>query len=130
MAEAYLKELGGELFIAESAGLEPGKLNANVVTVLAEQGIDISKHNTQSVFDLFRQGKRYSAVITVCDGASAERCPIFPGKVRRIAWSFPDPSSFTGTQDEILEQTRVVSQLIKKQISDFILEASEFSYWL
>src|SRR5450432_1225982 len=88
MAEAFLKKYGSEYFEAESAGLEPGKLNPNVVDAMKQAGIDISNNGTQSVFDLFRKGRLYNAVITVCDEASAESCPIFPGMVRRIAWSF------------------------------------------
>ncbi len=53
MAEAFLKKYGSEHFEVESAGLEPGKLNPNVVEVMKEAGIDISNNGTQSVFDLF-----------------------------------------------------------------------------
>jgi len=130
MAEAFLNTAGGGFFEAESAGLEPGKLNPNVVEVMLETGIDISKNGTQSVFDLFKQGKRYDAVITVCDGASAESCPIFPGIVKRIAWSFPDPSGFTGSKEEILMQTRQVRDEIKEKINEFFNEASELKYWV
>ena len=130
MAEAFLNKLGEGQFIAESAGIEAGKLNPNVVKVMAEIGIDISNNKTQSAFDLFKQGKRYNAVVTVCDAASAERCPIFPGIVKRLAWSFPDPSTFTGTQDEVLEQIRAVRDEIQEQITEFIHEAKQFAYWL
>src|ERR1700740_2897250 len=85
MAEAFLSKYGSEFFEAESAGLEPGELNPNVIEVMKETGIDISKKETKSVFDLFSKGKMYNVVITVCDEASAERCPIFPGFVKRIA---------------------------------------------
>ena len=130
MAEAFLKEFGNEYFEAESAGLEPGTLNPNVVTVMKEEGIDISKKQTQSVFDLIKKGKFYNAVITVCDGASAERCPIFPGMSKRLAWSFTDPSSFSGTTEEILEGTRIVRDEIKAKILEFIEEAKELPYWV
>ena len=130
MAEAFLNKLGGDTFIAESAGLEPGTLNPNVVAVMSEVGIDISGNKTQSVFDLFRQGKRYNAVVTVCDGASAEKCPIFPGIVKRVAWSFPDPSAFSGTQEEVLEMTRAVRDLVQEKVKEFIHDAKEFAYWL
>lgn len=129
MAEAFLNQLGGEAFRAESAGMEPGKLNANVITVMSEAGIDISKNGTKSVFDLFKQGKRYQAVITVCDAASAESCPIFPGVVKRLGWSFADPSSFTGTPENVLEQTRKVREEIKQAILAFIEEAKEIEFW-
>jgi len=130
MAEAFLKKYGSEHFEAESAGLEPGKLNPNVVEVMQEIGIDISKNRTQGVFDLFRQGKLFNAVISVCDGASAERCPVFPGKVKRILWSFVDPSSFTGTHEEILEQTRKVRDEIKEKVLQLISEAPLISFWI
>lgn len=130
MAEAFLKQLGGEYFEAESAGIEPGKLNPNVVKVMAEIGIDISQNDTKDVFELFRKGKPYQAVVTVCDAANAERCPIFPGMVKRLAWSFTDPSQFTGTQEEILEQTRKVRDEIKEKITEFVSEASAIKYWI
>ncbi len=127
MAEAFLNELGQGQLIAESAGLEPGKMNPNVVEVMKEHGIDLSKKATQSVFDLFKTGKKYDAVITVCDGA--ERCPVFPGKTKRIAWTFPDPSTFTGTHEVVLKQTRAVRDSIKEKITEFIHDAQKMEYW-
>jgi arsenate reductase len=130
MAEAFLNKYGADLFEAESAGLEPGTLNPNVVTVMQEVGIDLSGKSTRGVFDLFRLGRRYNAVITVCDKEAAERCPLFPGIVRRIAWSFKDPSTFQGNQEEILQETREVRDEIELVIKDFILQASQVSYWI
>jgi arsenate reductase len=130
MAQAFLQHLGAEFFEAESAGLEPGKLNSNVVEVMKEIGIDISGNPTQGVFDLLQQGKIYNAVVTVCDGASAERCPVFPGISKRIPWSFKDPSQFTGTREEILQQTRIVRDEIKEKVAGFIEEARELKYWI
>jgi arsenate reductase len=129
MAEAFLNHYDGKSLIAESAGLEPGKLNPNVVKVMAEVGIDISHKGTQEVFDLFKKGRLFQAVITVCDEASAEGCPIFPGVVRRMGWSFPDPSSFKGTEEEILENTRKVRDEIKEAVLAFIDEAKHMEYW-
>ncbi|MEI6949901.1 arsenate reductase ArsC [Paraflavisolibacter sp. H34] len=130
MAEAFLNKYGAPHFQAESAGLEPGKLNPNVVEVMKEKGIDISQNITQGVFDLFQKGAHYNAVVTVCDGANSERCPIFPGMMKRIAWSFADPSSFTGTPEEILAQTRVVRDQVEEQVKAFVREASEVAYWI
>jgi arsenate reductase (thioredoxin) len=130
MAEAFLTKYGKGQYIAESAGLEPGTMNPNVVKVMQEVGIDLSQKGTQAVFDLFGKGTYYNAVITVCDAASAERCPIFPGMVKRIAWSFEDPSSLKGTQDEILQHTRKIRDEIEKAVQDFIKESSVVSYWI
>jgi len=120
MAEAFLNTLGGEVFSAESAGLEPGKLNPLVVKSMADAGIDISENKTNDVFEFFKEGKRYNYVITVCDEASGERCPIFPGALKKLHWSFPDPSSFTGTESEKLEKTAEVRNSIKTKIEEFI----------
>ena len=130
MAEAFVKKYGSEYFEAESAGIEPGNLNPNVVEVMKQAGIDISGNGTQSVFDLFRKGRLYNAVITVCDEATAESCPIFPGRVKRIAWSFTDPSTFTGSKEEILEKTAQVRDQIEQKILTFINEAKEIKFWL
>jgi len=71
----------------------------------------------------------FQAVITVCDEASAEGCPIFPGVVRRMGWSFPDPSGFKGTEEEVLENTRMVRDEIKAAVLAFIDEAKHMEYW-
>lgn len=130
MAEAFLKKYGEDLFDVESAGLEPGVINPYVVEVMKEVGIDLSGKDTKDVFDLFRKGRMYNVVVTVCDEASAERCPIFPGVVRRLAWSFPDPSAFKGNRETILEETRQVRDQIEEKIKTFAREAREISYWI
>jgi len=119
MAEELLRKEMGDRIEISSAGLEPGVLNPHVIEVLAEEGIDISQKQTQSVFDLFKQNKTYNFVITVCDETSGERCPIFPGRVQRLHWSFPDPSVFAGSKTEIIEQTKAVRDLIARKIKEF-----------
>ena len=118
--QSFLKQIGGDKFQVESAGLEPGKLNPLVVEVLKEINIDISGNTTKSVFDFFKQGKIFNYVITVCDETSGEKCPLFPGNVTRLHWGFDDPSSFQGTNDEKLEKTRIVRDKIKTRIEQFI----------
>lgn len=122
MAEAFLKKFGGEHFEAESAGLEPGKLNSLAVEVMREKGIDISGNSTKDVFELHRKGNSYDYVITVCDAKNAESCPVFPGKAQKKAWWFDDPSQFKGTQEEKLEQTRLVRDSIQESVINFIKE--------
>ncbi len=119
MAEAFTNLFGKGEIIAESAGLEPGKLNPFVVEVMKEKGIDISNNITKSVFDFYRSGKKYNYVVTVCDGASGEKCPIFPGVNERLHWSFEDPSSFKGSREEILERTRQVRDKIEEKVSEW-----------
>ncbi len=122
MAEAFLNQICGDVFEAQSAGLEPGKLNPLVVEAMREIGIDISGNPTKSVFDTFKSGQMFSYVITVCDEASAERCPIFPGITQRLHWSFPDPSAFQGTPEERLARTREVRDLIQAKVKEWCAE--------
>lgn len=125
MAEAFLNSLAGDKFFAESAGLEAGTINPYVVQVMKEVGIDISQNKTDSVFEFFKQGRLYAYVIAVCDAASAERCPIFPGVCNRLNWSFPNPAEFTGTDEEILASTRKVRDQIKEEVEKFIVSYNQ-----
>lgn len=119
MAAAFLNHLCPGDFIAESAGLEPGELNPLVVEAMAEIGIDISGKIPQSVFELFRMGRLYTHVISVCDAASAERCPVFPGLCERHEWSFPDPSALPGTRAERLEGVRAIRTQIEARVREW-----------
>jgi len=119
MAEALLNEMCGDLFEAESAGLEPGTLNPLAIEAMREIGIDIGGKETRGVLDVIKSGQQFDCVITVCDESSAERCPIFPGGAQRAHWNFPDPSKFRGTWEERLEQTREVRDAIESKIEQF-----------
>jgi arsenate reductase len=119
MAEAFLNALGGGRFEAESAGLEPGRLNPLAVEAMRDVGIDIAGRPTKSVFDLLKRDRRYDYVITVCDETAAERCPLFPGAARRLHWSFADPGRFEGSPAARLAKTIEVRDLIRRQIDAF-----------
>jgi len=120
IAEAFLNRLAGDRFQTKSAGLEPGALNPLAVEVMREEGIDISNNKTKSVFDFYTKGELFEYVITVCDEASAGKCPVFPGNAKRLHWSLPDPSKFAGTYQERLEKTRKVRDQIKSRIEEWI----------
>lgn len=120
MAEAFLKLYGGDFFEVESGGIEPGTLNQLVVEAMQEIGIDISRNRTKSAVDFLRQGKRYHYVITVCDEASAERCPIFPGVVQRLHWGLEDPSTLQGAKEEKLASIREIRDSIKAKVLEFV----------
>ena len=122
MAEALVNHIAGDQFEAESAGLEPGSLNPLAVEAMQEMNIDISQKQTRNVFDLYKRGKMYSYVITVCDEASAERCPIFPGITKRLHWSFPDPSKLEGTHEQKLQETIAIRDQIRNQIEHWLSE--------
>jgi arsenate reductase (thioredoxin) len=122
MAEAFLNRACGDIFEGCSAGLEPGTLNPIVVQAMQEVGLDISGHRTKSTADMLRSGKTFDYVITVCDEASAERCPIFPGITERLHWSFTDPSRFQGTSEDKLAMTRQVRDEIERKVDQWCAE--------
>ena len=112
MAEGFLNALCGEHYEAYSAGVEPTEVNPNVVTVMAEVGIDVSTHRSKSINEF--QGTHFDYVVTVCDHAK-EVCPFFPGDTV-LHHSFEDPSQFTGKDQEVLEKVRRVRDDIKDWI--------------
>ena len=123
MAEAFFNSLGLKNARAESAGLEEGKLNPVAVEAMKETGIDISKNKTKMVYGFIKEGRHFHYIITVCDAASGERCPIFPGNpYKRLHWSFDDPSKFEGTFEEKLEKTRSVRDEIRSIVEEFAEE--------
>ncbi len=123
IAEAFLNSMKIEGVTAESAGIEKGSVNPLVVEIMKEIGIDISGSRSKSVNEMIDAGKTYDYVITVCDQASGERCPVFPGQVyKRLHWSFDDPSKVEGTYDVKLKMIRTIRDEIKAKVEEFSLE--------
>ncbi len=117
MAAALLNRMCGDEFEAESAGTEPSVINPLAIEVMKEMGIDISGKQTRSAFDVYKSGTLFAYAITVCHEAE-DRCPIFPS-AKMLHWYFPDPSTFTGTWEERVDQTRAVRDAIAKKIEEW-----------
>lgn len=117
MAEGFLKHRLGQWHSVESAGLDPKGLNSKAVAVMAEAGIDISFHSSDSVEVFVDQAFDY--VITVCDKAR-ESCPVFPRAITSLHWPFADPAEATGTEDEIVDFFRKVRDQIKEKIESWL----------
>lgn len=118
MAEGLLRSDGGsDLFEVFSAGTHPGRVRPEAVEAMREVGIDISAHRSKSVDEFV--GQQFDYVITVCDNARAN-CPVFPGKVERIHWSFDDPAAATGELETRLAEFRRVRDLIRARLKWFI----------
>lgn len=120
IAEAFANFLGKGKLLAYSAGIEPGILNPYVVKAMKEIGLDISNNKTKGIDTFLKSNHSFDYVITVCDATSGERCPIFPGKVKRLHWEFDDPSAFKGTEEEIMVKVREVRDKIKENVVEFI----------
>ena len=117
MAEGYLRKFGQEEIEVYSAGIETHGLNPLAVKVMAEDGLDISRHTSNHVDEYTNIDFDY--IITVCDHAR-ENCPYIPGKATRFHHNFPDPAKASGSEEEILEEFRKVRDMIMQYISDFI----------
>ena len=117
IAEAYLRKFAQNKAEIFSAGIEAHGLNPNAIITMQEDGIDISKHTSNTIDEYL--GMQFDLVITVCDNAK-ERCPVFPSSAKVFHHNFPDPAKATGTKDEILQQFREVREMIKEYSSKFI----------
>jgi arsenate reductase len=110
MAEAYLRHFGGDKLKVYSAGVETHGLNPKAVEIMAEDGIDISRHTSNHVDEYAEIN--FDLVITVCDHAKS-RCPVFPTKATPIHYNFSDPAKAKGNAEEVKQQFRLVRDEIK-----------------
>jgi len=117
MAEGFLRAMAGDRFEAGSAGTEKTSVNPLAIRVMAERGIDLGGHTSKVYADVASEGWDY--LITVCDDAN-ERCPWVPGSVKRLHWSFPDPSRASGTEEERLAVFRRVRDQIQERLADWL----------
>ena len=119
MAEGFLRALGGDRFMVASAGTVATAVNPLAARVMEEVGVDLRSH-TSKTFDRFL-GEPWDYVITVCDQA-AERCPVFPGRARRIHWSFEDPSAATGSEMDRLAVFHRVRDAIGERLRAWLAD--------
>ncbi len=119
IAHGYLQQFAGNKAKIYSAGVETHGVNPKAISVMKEDGIDISHHTSNNIDEYFNVD--FDFVITVCDNAK-ERCPYFPTKAKKFHYNFPDPAKATGTDEEVLNEFRRVRQLIKDYSQNFINE--------
>lgn len=118
MAEGLLRSFGRGRFEVFSAGTRPSLVRPEARAVMAELGIDLSGHRSKHVREF--DGQTFDYVITVCDNAK-ESCPVFPGSVERLHWSFPDPAANQGEESERLEAFRAVRDGLATTILAFVV---------
>lgn len=118
MAEGWARHLHGDRLQVYSAGIETHGLNPHAVRVMAEAGVDISGHCSQTIAD--HEGVVYDLVITVC-GHADEHCPLFPGQTRKIHHGFDDPPRLAqgaASEEEALDHYRRVRDEIRAFVAD------------
>lgn len=116
MAEGLLRHRAGDCFEVFSAGLAPSYVRPAAITVMNEIGIDISSHVSKSLNEFLDASFDY--VITVCDYVN-ERCPVFPGPVKRIHWSIDDPVVH-GPEEAQLAAFRRARDELQRRIQSFV----------
>jgi arsenate reductase len=117
MAEGFLRHQASDRFEVASAGINPTVVNPLAIAVMREVGIDISGQQSKSAGSML--GEHFPYVITVCDNAN-ERCPIFPGVVKRLHWSLEDPAAATGSEAGQLAVFRRIRDQIGEHVSAFL----------
>lgn len=101
MAEVLLNKLGAERFRAFSAGSRPaGKVNPYTIELLERKGHPVAGLSSKS-WDAFSrpEAPHMDMIITVCDNAAGEACPVWPGKPVTAHWGFEDPAAFEGSHE-------------------------------
>jgi arsenate reductase len=117
IAEAMLRQMGGNDFTVESAGTEATRVNPFAIVVLEEAGYGTDGLYSKVLTKFL--GEHFDIVLTVCDQAN-ESCPIFPGAPERVHWSIPDPSAVQGSEDERLRAFRGVRDNLAERLPPFI----------
>jgi arsenate reductase len=116
MAEGWARHLKGGVIEPYSAGIEKHGMNPHAIKVMAEAGVDISKHFSKTLDDL--AGVTFDYVVTVC-GHANEHCPVFPGKTKVVHVGFEDPPKLTKNMDDG-EPKLAVYRRVRDEICRFV----------
>ena len=120
MAQALLAKYGGEDFEVFSAGVNAWTLNPMAVEVINEdENMDISSYTTNSIIEYFKQGLHFHYVITVCDEAKKEACPIFPSLDGVLHWNISSPAC-DGSYEEKKSKVIQSKNELKINVLEFI----------
>jgi arsenate reductase len=119
IAEGYLRKYAGDKAHVYSAGIETHGVNPKAIQVMAEDGVDISKHTSNNADEYIHI--QFDHIITVCDNAN-ENCPYFPGKAQRFHHNFPDPAKAKGSPEQVMDEFKRVRDLIRSYCKEFVAE--------
>ena len=120
MAEAILNHYGKGKYRAFSAGSFPsGKVHPMSLATLQRYGMQSLGYESKS-WDIFTGLVDLDIVITVCDNAAGEVCPIFPGAPVKAHWGAPDPAHFVGTPAEIEAEFDRVFGILERRIKALV----------
>lgn len=119
MAEALLAHYGGKRFLSYSAGSFPaGSVHPMSIATLKMHGIEGTGYRSKSWDEFINQS--IDVVMTVCDAAAGESCPIFSGRPLKAHWGVPDPAKFEGTEEEIQSAFSRVYSVLEKRVKALV----------
>jgi arsenate reductase len=127
LAECLLNHLGQGRFRAFSAGSQPsGRVNPFALQALGEAGVDTSGVCSKS-WDTFAGEKApvMDLIITVCDSAAGEICPVWPGHPATAHWGYADPSATQGSDAARLMAFRDTMALIRRRLEILVALPAE-----
>jgi arsenate reductase len=123
MAEALLNHLGRGRFVAHSAGSHPnGRVHPLALATLGLYGIEAGNPRSKSWEEFAAPGEHpaMDAIITVCDNAAGETCPVWPGHPVTAHWGVPDPAAAEGTEHRRREAFVRACGLLRARIEALI----------
>jgi arsenate reductase len=121
MAEALLNQLGKGNFKASSAGSHPtGRIHPESILTLKHHNINPGSPFSKSLIEV--SAEKFDLVITVCDQAAGEPCPIFLAQVKKLHWSIPDPAKTQGTAEDIHKAFELAFSMLKSHIEELLYE--------
>ena len=124
IAEAVTRQLGGSRIQARSAGSQPsGEVHPLSLKYLAEQGIDTEGLCSQSWDE--HETWQPDVVITVCDQAAGEQCPVWFGRSLKVHWGLADPSRLAGSEEQIAAAFRDTITTLQARITALLEEDLE-----
>ncbi|MPZ46576.1 MAG: arsenate reductase ArsC [Betaproteobacteria bacterium] len=102
MAEAYLNEIGRRRFRAYSAGSHPsGRVNPFALEMLRNNRINVTGARSKGWEEFAKPGAPHmDIIITVCDQAAGETCPVWPGRPLTAHWGVEDPAAVEGSDEQ------------------------------
>jgi len=110
MAEGFARNMLLEDVKIFSVGTDTNAIHPVAIKVMQEVGIDISQQKTKNLWEI--PVDKISIVVTLCEDET-ERCPVFPGEVKKINWILKNPVKATGNEEEIINEFRKVRDKIK-----------------
>jgi arsenate reductase (thioredoxin) len=122
MAEVILNHLGGGRCTAYSAGSHPkGAVHPLAIATLQSMGLSVDGLRSKS-WEEFAQlnAPALDMIVTVCDDAAGEVCPVWPGKPMMAHWGIEDPAAFHGSEDAQRQKFREVALLLRQRIERFL----------